>query len=65
MQLEKIEEDRRLAAAEAEKDVIEIRPELMDLLESYGRDSCRPASRGKNARSLAFLKKGAKKRTRK
>ena len=55
-----------MAAEQAEQDVIEIRPELLDLPESYGRDTCRPASRGKNARSLAFLKKGAKKkRTRK
>ena len=63
-QMRRIEDEKREAAEKIKQDVIEVRPELLALIESFGQDTHR-VSKGSSARSLAMLKKGSKKRTRK
>ena len=64
-QLARIENERQEAYEKVKEDVIEVRPEIMQLLESFGasllKSSTNKASAG---RSLALLKKNSKKRTR-
>ena len=58
-QLEAIEHERKQRIQTEEDDVIEVRPEILELLDAF--DMQKTASRG-SARALCMLKKGAKKR---
>ena len=62
-QLKRIDREKLEAAQKAEHDVIEIRTEMLELLESFGQNAHK-GQRPANARSLAQLKKNAKKRSR-
>ena len=63
-QLERIEREKIEAAQKVKEDVIEIRPEIMQLLESFGAAAVGSSKRAGCARSLATLKKVSKKRSR-
>ena len=64
-QLRKIENERMVAAANVKEDIIEVRPEVLKVLEMYGASPFQMGSNPKaNKRSLAALKKNSKKRLR-
>ena len=57
-QLRAIEEEKKLRMVSKTEDVIEVKPEIMDLLNAF---DCRIKSKG-DSRVLSLLKAGAKKR---
>ena len=63
-QLQRIERERVEAAQKVQEDVIEVRGDIMQLLESFGASASHAYSRVSCARSLATLKKNNKKRPR-
>ena len=63
-QLARIEKEKLDSAQRLEEDVIEVRPEIMQLLEQFGASAFKSANKASCARSLALLKKKGKKRSR-
>ena len=63
-ELKRIDQEKLEAMQKAEHDVIEIRPEMLELLESFGQ-AAHHGKKAANARSLAQLKTNAKKRSHK
>ena len=60
----RIEKEKLDSAQRLEEDVIEVRPEIMQLLEQFGASAFKSANKASCARSLALLKKKGKKRSR-
>ena len=61
--LKRIEREKEESALKLEQDVIEIKPEILELLESFGDSAMRRGKSG-SARSLSLLKQKSKKRSR-
>jgi hypothetical protein len=60
----RIEQEKLEAAEKMKEDVIEVRPEIMQLLEQFGASALHSSTKTSCARSLALLKKNSKKRSR-
>ena len=61
--LRQIEDQRKLANERVQKDLIEVQPEILTLLETYGSSHIRYKNSPGAARAFAALKTSAKKRT--
>ena len=62
-ELKRIEREKEEASQKLQQDVIEVKPELLALLEVFG-ESAMGKSKSANARSLSLLKTKSKKRSR-
>ena len=62
-ELKRIEREKEEASQKLQQDVIEVKPELLALLEAFG-ESAMGKSKSANARSLSLLKTKSKKRSR-
>ena len=63
-EITKLEDEQRRQSMLQQKQMIEVQPELMELLEAFGKSHLKGRQSSKSARGLAALKVNSKKRTR-